>query len=80
MADGDRECVLVDGGESKSAFEDSRLLADDGYERDPPSRVLGLSLPVGPFPSDGRLAGGKLRATRRALFSSSNSMTLCSNS
>jgi hypothetical protein len=30
MAEGDREFVLVDDGESRSAFEDSRLLADDG--------------------------------------------------
>ena len=37
---------------------------------------LGLSLPVGPLPSGARLAGGRLRAARRALFSSSSSATL----
>jgi hypothetical protein len=30
MAAGDKEFVLVEGGESRSAFEDSRLLADEG--------------------------------------------------
>ena len=40
--------------------------------------VLGLSLPVGPLPRGGRLAGGRLSAARRALFSSSSSATLFS--
>ena len=39
---------------------------------------LGLSLPVGPLPSGGRLAGGRLSAARRVLFSSSSSATLFS--
>ena len=39
---------------------------------------LGLSLPVGPLPRGGRLAGGRLRAARSALFSSSSSVTLFS--
>lgn len=78
-SDGDREFVLVEAGESRSASDDSRLLADEGYEREVPSRTLGRSLPVGPFPSDGRLAGGRLSAARSVVFSSSNSVTRCSN-
>lgn len=39
---------------------------------------LGLSLPVGPLPSGARLAGGRLSAARRVLFSSSSSATLFS--
>lgn len=77
MADGEIEFALVDGGESISTDEDSRLLADV-YEWELPS-ILGLSFPVGPFPSEGRLAGCKFIAARSALFSSSNSVTLCSN-
>lgn len=77
MADGEIEFALVEAGESISADEDSRLLADV-YEWLLPS-ILGLSLPVGPFPSEGLLAGGKFIAARSALFSSSNSATLCSN-
>ena len=75
MADGEIEFALVDEGESMSIDEDSRLLADM-YEW---ASILGLSLPVGPFPNEGRLAGGKFIAARSALFSSSNSATLCSN-
>lgn len=40
---------------------------------------FGLSLPVGPFPRAGLFAGGKLRAARSALFSSSNSATRLSS-
>lgn len=39
---------------------------------------LGLSLPVGPLPRGGRLAGGRLSAARKELFSSSSSATRCS--
>lgn len=77
-SEGDREFVLVEAGESKSARDDSRLLADEGYERELPSTTLGRSLPVGPFPSVGRLAGGRLSAARSVEFSSSSSVTLCS--
>ncbi len=40
--------------------------------------ALGLSLPVGPLPSAGLLAGGRCRAARRVSFSSSSSATRCS--
>lgn len=36
---------------------------------------FGLSLPVGPLPSAGRFAGGRLSAARSVLFSSSSSAT-----
>lgn len=39
---------------------------------------FGLSLPVGPLPSAGLLAGGRCKAARRTLFSSSSSATRCS--
>jgi hypothetical protein len=56
--------------------EDSRLLEEvDWVAIGVLSRDLGLSLPVGPFPSDGRLAAGKLSAALKQLFSSSSSDT-----
>src|SRR5262245_47923092 len=79
---GDREFVLVEEGEAAS--EDSRLVelivcAYAGPSKEPLSKDFGLSLPVGPLPSAGRFAGGKLRAARKQLFSSSSSETLCSS-
>jgi hypothetical protein len=75
MVDGDREPFLVEDGDAGS----------DEWPGESRAALLllvaslGLSLPVGPFPRGGRLAGGRLRATRRQPFSSSSSATLCSN-
>lgn len=82
---GERECVLVEaedgesvrgkelGGPPEAAPMESRLGkgARGAYG-------FGLSLPVGPLPSAGRLAGGRWRAARRVSFSSSSSATRCS--
>jgi hypothetical protein len=80
MVEGDRDCALVDVGES--AEDPPRLTASsppDCDERDwPPPGCFGLSLPVGPLPSGARLAGGKFKAARRLPFSSSSSATRCS--
>lgn len=63
------------------------LLAEDKPEPDAMGSVeereaegrgeygFGLSFPVGPLPSRGRFAGGRLSAARRLLFSSSSSAT-----
>ena len=82
MVEGEMESVLV--GDGDSAEEPPRLVGAGGTEvpdalREPEVEYgLGLSLPVGPLPRTGRLAGGRLRAARRVLFSSSNSETRCS--
>ena len=82
---GESECVLVeaDDGESvrcKELWGGPETAAID-------SRVgscvrgaygFGLSLPVGPLPSAGLLAGGRWRAALRVSFSSSSSATRCS--
>lgn len=64
-------------GEGDSATgEDSRLLEEDDWAATGVvSRDLDLSLPVGPLPSDGRLAAGRLSAALKQLFSSSSSDT-----
>jgi hypothetical protein len=72
-AEGDNEPVRVEVGESGE--EESRLERRD-WEW--PSKDFGLSFPVGPLPRAGRFAGGKLRACRKQVFSSSSSETLCS--
>ena len=72
-AEGDRELVRVDEGESGD--EESRL---ECRLCEWPSKDFGLSFPVGPLPRAGLFAGGKLRACRRQVFSSSSSETLCS--
>ena len=65
----------------------SPLTARDEDESEPSVMIVGcargvygfgLSLPVGPLPSGGRLAGGRLSAARSVLFSSSSSATLFS--
>jgi hypothetical protein len=64
MDEGDTEPVRIDEGES--ADDDSRLERRGWL---PPavedSEFFGLSLPVGPLPRGGRLAGGRFRAARR---------------
>mgnify|MGYP007051633776 CR=1 FL=1 len=50
------------GGVGESAKRDDPRLEVMGETLGRGSKGLGLSLPVGPFPSGGRLAGGKLRA------------------
>jgi hypothetical protein len=72
MLDGDKEFARVDG----ESMDESRLHC--GWERAPRSKFFGLSLPVGPFPRGGRLAGGKFSSCRKQAFSSSSSETLCS--
>lgn len=76
---GETEPFLVED-DGESADEDSRLdiifppeVPVTGVDDDSPP--LGLSLPVGPLPNGARFAGGKLRAARRWLFSSSSSDT-----
>lgn len=73
MTDGDVDSDLLGDGDSPIG-EESRLL-DVDCETEGLSRDFGLSFPVGPLPSVGRLAGGKLSAARRQLFSSSSSDT-----
>jgi len=85
MTGGVRRLPLTTDGESDSerpgegdapTGEDSRLFEDiDWATMGVDSRDFGLSLPVGPFPRDGRLAAGKLSAALKQLFSSSNSDT-----
>lgn len=72
MAEGDSELVRVDAGEST---DDSRLefrvIACDNDDKEagtatpPASKLLGLSLPVGPLPRGGRLDGGRWRTCRK---------------
>lgn len=80
MVEGDRDCALVDVGES--ADDPARLAASSAAacdERDECTAWdFGLSLPVGPLPSGSLLAGGRFKAARRLPFSSSNSATRCS--
>jgi hypothetical protein len=71
MTDGDVDSDLLGDGDSPIG-EESRLLVDCDVGL---SRDFGLSFPVGPLPSVGRLAGGKFSAARRQLFSSSSSDT-----
>lgn len=73
MTDGDVDSDLLGDGDSPIG-EESRLL-DVDCDTGALSRVFGLSFPVGPLPSAGRLAGGKFSAARRQLFSSSSSHT-----
>lgn len=62
-------------GDGESAIGDESPLLDAGCVKGWLSSDLGLSLPVGPLPRGARLAGGRLRAARRQLFSSSSSLT-----
>lgn len=76
---GDRECVLEDEGESEGLLCD--MDGSEGIAPLEPERSWGaltLSFPVGPLPKEGRFAGGRLSAVRRASFSVSSSLTLCS--
>lgn len=81
--DGRMDPVTVEGENDPVLVDDSGLepvwlvVGVKGSPRSSKSR--GLSLPVGPFPSGGLCAGGRLSAARRQLFSSSNSETLSSN-
>ena len=88
MGSGDMEWPLVepvDKGDSvrlrgapEAPFEVTEDRRDEMLEGLPGLGAVGfgLSLPVGPLPRGRRLAGGRLRAARRALFSSSSSATL----
>jgi hypothetical protein len=80
MVEGERDCALVDVGESAEEpprLTESRAPAWDGREAGA-DVALGLSLPVGPLPRGGLFAGGRFKAARRLAFSSSNSATRCS--
>jgi hypothetical protein len=80
MVEGERDCALVDVGESTddpARLTESRAEAWDGREWGPPG-PFGLSLPVGPLPRGALLAGGRFKAARRLPFSSSSSATRCS--
>lgn len=86
------ECALVDPvdrGDSVRLIggrvpEDVRAGIEGSKEAMPASAggdlllPFGLSLPVGPLPRSGRLAGGRLSAARSVLFSSSSSEQRCS--
>lgn len=73
--DGEADSERSGEGEPPTG-EDSRLFEEvDCAAMGVVSRDFGLSLPVGPFPSDGRLAAGKLSAALKQLFSSSSSDT-----
>ena len=78
MVDGERDCARVDVGESAedpALLTTSRVVAGrDGGA----GGAFGLSFPVGPLPRGSLLAGGRFKAARRLLFSSSNSATRCS--
>ena len=80
MVEGERDCALVDVGES--AEDPARLTASSGEAWDGreggAEGGLGLSLPVGPFPRGALFAGGRFKAARRFAFSSSSSATRCS--
>lgn len=79
MVEGERDCALVDVGES--AEDPARLTAssEDWDGRGGGAEDgLGLSLPVGPLPRAGLFAGGRFKAARRLPFSSSSSATRCS--
>ena len=73
---GDPE-LLREGGDP-AREEESRLDEKGEPAESVVSAPGGLSLPVGPLPSGGRLAGGRWSVWRRYAFSSSNSATLCS--
>ena len=88
MGSGDIDCPLadpVDNGDSVRLMggPEVPVAMDDMIPERPEAGAvdldedpgLGLSFPVGPFPRGGRLAGGRLSAARRALFSSSSSVT-----
>jgi hypothetical protein len=78
--EGDRDCALVDVGESAEdppRLTESSATPCEGRDEGPVG-VFGLSLPVGPLPSAGLLAGGRFKAARRLPFSSSSSATRCS--
>lgn len=72
------EPVLLREGGDPAREEESRLEEKGEPAESVASAPAGLSLPVGPLPSGGRLAGGRWSVWRRYAFSSSNSVTLCS--
>ena len=79
MVDGERDCARVEVGESA---EEPSLLAASRAVAGRAGVVgggFGLSFPVGPLPRGSLLAGGRFKAARRLLFSSSNSATRCSS-
>ena len=81
MVEGDRDCALVDVGESAddpARLAASRAAACDERDGCAPAWDFGLSLPVGPLPSGSLLAGGRFKAARRLPFSSSSSASRCS--
>jgi hypothetical protein len=77
IVDGERDCARVGVGESA----DDPLLPPSmsvARRRGRAGGRFGLSFPVGLLLGSGLLAGGKFKAARRLLFSSSDSATRCS--
>lgn len=74
-------CVRVaEDKEDMDATDAPGVSGECKEDMDEPEVVvcLGLSFPVGPLPRGSLFAGGRLRAARRVLFSSSSSATRCS--